>query len=266
MKKLLFLFNAGLFFLLSAQAQQQKTKVLLLGCFHFDNPGLDVARFEDANIVSAKRQQEVREVVDSLKKFRPDKIFVEVPVEFQAKMDSNVIKYKNGQFTLMATETHQLGYRLAKELNLPSLYAVDYRDSKFPYDSLVKSAMEANQFTLLENMKKTIDSIQEAFNASLKNNTIREILLSHNTNRVNDLQVGTYFDFLVAGKENNHIGSYLTSEWWRRNMVIYENILKRLSGKEQKILVIFGSGHTALLQVMMKYNKNFEIVPINSVL
>jgi hypothetical protein len=78
------------------------------------------------------------------------------------------------------------------------------------------------------------------------------------------LQVGAYFDFLVAGKQGNHIGSYLTSEWWRRNMIIYENILKNLNGKEEKILVIFGSGHTALLREMMKYNENFELITLKS--
>jgi len=48
-------------------------------------------------------------------------------------------------------------------------------------------------------------------------------------------------------------------------MIIYENILKRLDGKEKTILVIFGSGHTALLKEMMKYNKNFELVPVKSI-
>ena len=49
-------------------------------------------------------------------------------------------------------------------------------------------------------------------------------------------------------------------------MIIYENILKRLDGKEKKVLVIFGSGHTALIKEMMKYNKNFELVSLSSVL
>jgi len=79
-------------------------------------------------------------------------------------------------------------------------------------------------------MKKSIDSVQNDFNESLKKNTIRELLLNQNTEAAAELQVGGYFDFLVAGKEGNHVGSYLTSEWWRRNMIIYENILKRLDG------------------------------------
>ena len=266
MRKSLLFLAISLFIIISAKAQQKKTEVLLLGCFHFDNPGLDVAKFENANILSEKRQQEVKQVVEKLKQFKPDKIFIEAPVDYQGKLDSNIMKYKAGQFTLKANEIHQLGYRLAKELNLPTLYAVDYNDADFPYDSLVKSATEAKQFGLLEYMKRSIDSVQNDFNESLKKNTVREMLLSQNSKVTNEFQVGAYFDFLIAGKEGNHIGSYLTSEWWRRNMIIYENILKRLSGKEEKILVIFGSGHTSLLQVMMQYNTNFKLVSVNSVL
>jgi len=264
MKKFLLVLGSFLFMLISTMAQQKKTKVLLLGCFHFDNPGLDVAKFDNANIMSEKRQQEVMELLAKLKQFKPDKIFVEAPVNYQGKLDSNIMKYKAGQFTLQANEIHQIGYRLAKELNLPTLYAVDYQDADFPYDSLVKSAMEAKQMDLLGYMKKSIDSIQNAFNETLKTKSISEILLQQNSRTMNDLGVGFYFEFLIAGKEGNHVGSYLTSEWWRRNMIIYENILKRMTGKEDRILVIFGQGHTALLDAMMKYNKHFQIVPLST--
>lgn len=264
MKRIFLFCCISAFLAISAMAQDTKTKVLLLGCFHFDNPGLDVAKFENANILSEKRQKEVLEVVEILKQFGPDKVFMEVPAGLQGRLDSNISKYKNGQFTLSGSEIHQLGYRLAKELNLPTLYAVDYRDTEFPFDSLVKSATEAKQFGLLGNIKKAIDSIQNDFNELLKKNTVKELLLNQNADVAVELQVGWYFELLVAGKEGNHVGSYLTSEWWRRNMIIYENILKRLDGKEKKILVIFGSGHTALLNEMMKYNKRFELVPLGS--
>jgi len=254
------------FLFISVTAQHSKTKVLLLGCFHFDNPGLDVAKFDNVNILSDKRQQELKNVLGKLEQFKPDKIFVEMPVAQQGHLDSTLLKYKSGQLTLNAGEIHQLGFRLAKELNISSLYAVDYRESDFPFDSLVNSAKEARQYNLLGYIKTSIDSIQNEFNESLKKNTLRELLLNQNSKTTNEFQVGAYFDFLVAGEKGNHVGSYLTSEWWRRNMIIYENILKELDGKEKKILVIFGSGHTALLHEMMKYNKNFELVPLNSIL
>jgi hypothetical protein len=52
----------------------------------------------------------------------------------------------------------------------------------------------------------------------------------------------------------------MASEWWRRNMIIYENILKHLTGKEKRILVLFGSSHTALLKEFMKYNPSLKLV------
>ncbi len=39
-----------------------------------------------------------------------------------------------------------------------------------------------------------------------------------------------------------------------------------MKGKEVRILVIFGQGHAALLDALMKYNKNFELVPLSSIL
>ena len=62
-------------------ATSRKIKVLLLGTFHFDNPGLDIAKYESANVLTAKRQEEIKEVITRLGNFNPDKIFVEVVPE-----------------------------------------------------------------------------------------------------------------------------------------------------------------------------------------
>jgi hypothetical protein len=251
---------------LHAIAQTSSTEVLLLGCFHFDNPGLDVAKFEDADVLSPRRQLEIAAIIEKLKKFNPDKIFVEVPYSMQRQMDSSYRQYQSGKSTLRATETHQLGYRLAALLNHPTLYAVDFRETEFPFDSLMKSAMEANQMQLLQQVRITIDSVQGDFNLRIKTHTMSEMLIHQNDPDNRERAVGWYFDLLIAGKEGNHVGSYLTSEWWRRNMVIYENIQKKLDGKEKRILVIFGSGHTALLEAMMQYNKKLQIIPVEKVL
>lgn len=266
MVKYLFICLIGLLPVIAVTGQETKTRVLLLGCFHFDNPGLDVAKFKNADILSAQRQREVQELNERLLKFRPDKIFVEVPAERQLKLDSSFNRYKFHKAPLTASETHQVGYRLAAELQLPGLYAVDYRDSHFPFDSLMKSAVDAGQTHLTEGVKRIIDSIQNNFNNALTRYSIRELLIRQNSPSARQGAVGIYFDFLAAGKPGNHVGSYLTSEWWRRNMIIYENILKKLDGKEKNILVIFGSGHTALLELMMSYNRNLEVVKVEDVL
>ena len=79
-------------------------------------------------------------------------------------------------------------------------------------------------------------------------------------------RVGFCFDFLAAGDQKDHAGSYLVSEWFRRNMVINEQIMKQLDGKEKRILVLFGSGHTALLDSYMRAHQKLKVVPVEAVL
>ena len=265
MKKVVLSIFISLFYI-AIQAQQKPIKILLLGTFHFDNPGLDVAKFKDADVLSPQRQKEVTEVVEALKAFAPDKIFIESPPDGQSRIDSSVTEYRAGRMPLKGSEVHQLGYRLAKELNLPSVYGVDYRDADFPFDSLMKSAAAAGQTDIISFVQKVIDTVQKSFNEALQKSTIRQMLLRENTPEGIRMQLEFYFKLLPVGAPGNHVGSYLVSEWWRRNMVIYENILKHLTGKEERILVIFGSGHTAILNEMMKFNSNIELVPVEKVL
>src|SRR5262245_61544242 len=89
-----FLCLTVLFFLSSAPAQNKpRIKVLLLGVFHFANPGLDVAKFKSADILSEQRQKEVARVTAALKKFSPDKIFIEDVPENQNRIDSILDQY-----------------------------------------------------------------------------------------------------------------------------------------------------------------------------
>ena len=206
------------------------------------------------------------QVAEKIKSFSPDKIFIEATPESQGKIDSLFDEYKKGKYRLSSNEIDQLGLRLAKELNLSKVFPVDYRDADFPFDSLMKSAAEAGQTDIINSVQHTIDTVQTAFNEALAKSTITQMLLRENTPEAIRLQNEFYFRLLPVGKEGNHVGSYLVSEWWRRNMIICENILKRLDGNEKSILVIFGSGHTALLSQMMRYNPAIQLVSAENVL
>jgi len=266
MRKIFFSLAAFLF-LTSVTAQEKSpVRVLLLGVFHFDNPGLDVAQFKNADILSADRQKEVKEIVAKLKAFAPDKIFIESVPESQNRVDSLLEQYKKGNYVLTAGERDQLGFRLAGEMGHTSVYAVDYREADFPYDSLMKSAEEAGQTGIIKRILNLIDSVQNDFNTALSRSTVSQMLLRENSAEAIRMQNDFYFGVLPVGRPGNHVGSYLVSEWWRRNMIIYENILKRLDGSEKNILVIFGAGHTAVLSQLMQYNTDIELVQVADVL
>src|SRR5262245_14996166 len=106
MKKIVCYLLAVIFSTAILSQERKPVKVLLLGTFHFDNPGLDVAKFKNADILSSKRQQEVLEVVNALKKFSPDKIFVESPPDRQNRIDSSFSEYKSGRMELRGSELY----------------------------------------------------------------------------------------------------------------------------------------------------------------
>ena len=71
---------AVLFLSFSTVAQSNvkaKTKVFLLGVFHFDNPGMDLAKTKDTDIFSEKSQREIEDIVDIIASTKPEKIFLE---------------------------------------------------------------------------------------------------------------------------------------------------------------------------------------------
>src|SRR5262252_9303741 len=56
---------------------QSKAQVMILGVYHFANPGLDYVKSDLDDHLSEKRQKQIAEVVESLAKFRPTKIAIE---------------------------------------------------------------------------------------------------------------------------------------------------------------------------------------------
>jgi hypothetical protein len=55
----------------------EKPTVMLLGTFHM-RPSSDMHQLELDNLLAPKRQEEIREVVDRMKRYNPTKVAVEV--------------------------------------------------------------------------------------------------------------------------------------------------------------------------------------------
>jgi hypothetical protein len=63
------------------QSGAQKPTVLVLATYHMDNPGLDLMNVQSDDVLTEKRQKEIRQFVNLLKRFKPTKIAVEAPLE-----------------------------------------------------------------------------------------------------------------------------------------------------------------------------------------
>jgi hypothetical protein len=95
------------------------------------SPGRDVHNADVDDVLSPRRQQEMAELLDVLRRFRPTKVAVETDFD-SGTLAQRCQSYLAGEYTLSANEIDQIGIRLAGELGHETIYGVD-ADGEFPY-------------------------------------------------------------------------------------------------------------------------------------
>ncbi|MEM6772270.1 MAG: DUF5694 domain-containing protein [Bacteroidota bacterium] len=98
---------------------EQLPKVLLVGSFHFNYPNLDshkTSAEDQVDIATVEKQAEVRELLDYIARFKPNKIVVERRAG--SKINDYYKRYLNGNLDLPKGEIYQLGFRLGKRFNM----------------------------------------------------------------------------------------------------------------------------------------------------
>ena len=247
---------------------QPKTQIVLLGVYHLNNPGQDVAKVKVDDVLGAKRQAEIRRVVDALNAYAPEQIFTEYSTDQQARLDSLYQVYRAGGRRDKRGELDQIVFRLASELGLkPGQIAGVDATGDFPYDSLMKVASGAGQQALLSEMNQTIIDYTNWFDTYLRDHTVGEVLLRLNTPEQYRWDLGGYSNLVSqVGGLDNSVGAYLTAEWYKRNIYTHSNILKRIKPGTKRILVVFGASHAAVFNYLFSLSNRFEIVPLPQVL
>jgi hypothetical protein len=101
-----------------------RPEILLLGTYHMANPGHDIHNMQADDVLSPRRQQEIAQLIETLKRFHPTKIAIEADAGSQ-RVAREYSDYLAGKYTLSRNEIDQIGYRLAKELGHHTVYPVD---------------------------------------------------------------------------------------------------------------------------------------------
>ena len=247
--------------------KRQPTKTMLLGVWHFDYPNADSHKTSTENMVDVltpKRQKEIVEVVNLLKKFNPTKIYLES--RNQDSLDKLFESYKKGEQKGNGDEVVQLGMRLADLLKHDRVYAVDATNYAFDngkkYPEINDLWDEKYQLNLpkTEEYQKAYDEWNTYSNSLLKNQTILQQLLYENDPRNLRRAYGQYMVNGWLKTSNNNGPDALALQWYNRNLRIFNNILKTNPTAKDKILVIFGSSHIPLLQHSFEASPEFELV------
>jgi len=234
---------------LGQQATQQanigKPEVLVLGVYHMSNPGHDVFNMKADDVLAPKRQSEITELIEVLKKFQPTKVAIES--DPYGPRVGQYADYLAGKRTLTSNEIEQLGFRLAKEMGHKTIFPVDV-DGDFPWPRVVNYAKGSGRSKEMDAIMSEIGIMVKAQDQYLASHTILETLLYMNADAKVADDMGFYFREAHLGEPGDWPGADLVSDWFRRNMRIYSNVTRLVDSPNERVLVIYGNGHLGWLR------------------
>jgi hypothetical protein len=223
-----------------------RAEVLVLGTYHMGNPGHDIYNMRADDVLAPKRQAEMSQLIEVLKKFKPTKIAIESDA-YSDKIPKRYADYLAGKYELTPNEIDQIGLRLAKELGHKTVYPVD-ADGDFPYQRLVNYAKGKGQSKELDQVMNGFGEKTKAQGEFLASHTILETLLWANSEENVAYEDGQYMRLAHFGEAGDWAGADLNSDWYHRNMRIFSNITHLIDSPTERVLVIYGSGHLSWLQ------------------
>lgn len=257
---------------------QERTKVTILGTFHFAYPELDRIKTTSKDKIDfndPKRLSEVNDLVDKLAKFKPTIIALEIKTWDQAKTDSLYNLYLEGKYSLPVNESYMVGFQLAKKLGLKNVHCIDAWgniDAYFTGDGKNQFDPRPDKVNFMQKLEAFSDSllkakpVQETSGGKEKPYlTITEILRQLNQPEKIKNDHAQYFKnlFLFEEKEGDYAGvDWISSSWFNRNLRIFRNIQKLTENPDDKILVIYGSGHLGLLSQYISDSPGHILVPV----
>ena len=230
----------------SSAQSNARPEILVLGTYHMANPGHDIYNMHVDDVQSPKRQQEIAQLIEVLKRFRPTKIAIEAEVGSK-RVTQEYPAYLTGKYALSNNEIDQIGYRLAKELGHRVVYAVDV-DGDFPMQRVINYAKANGRTAKFDSIGARTGARVKAENDFLLSHTVLETLEYMNSDSMVARSVAEYFAMVPFGEPWEYAGSDLLASWYQRNIRIYRNIVALAESPNDRILVIYGAGHLGWLR------------------
>lgn len=240
------IFASTVLFAAAAMSVAQKPHIMILGTYHMGNPGLDLANVKADDVLAPKRQAEIADVIQVLKKFRPTKIVVEAPLNDE-KIQLRYQEYRACKVELRRNEIDQIGFRLAKEMGHAKVYPVDV-SGDFPFEKVMEFAARNGRQAEIDGAMKVMQSEVAKIDNSVKTGTILDTLKMMNSRASVEGGQGLYMSLAKFSAADNYAGPDLLAEWYKRNIRISANIHALAQSPNDRILVIYGAGHNYWLQ------------------
>lgn len=262
-----------------SQTQIKPTEILVIGTYHFNNPGLDVAQYKVLDIMGEKPQKQLEEITTAIAKFKPTKIFTEWELKDQLELDTLYNKYLDGTYFdyvakkypkrkfYVQNEIVQLAFRTAKKTGHKKVYAIDYQETSFEFDSIMKFADTLRLPTFKKDVMADIKDTEAQSNALFATNDLLKCLYYFNTTELRENDIPWYVGKINdSDKLGTYVGAFLASEWYRRNLYMLANIQKQTEANDNRIMVLAGASHITMFLDLLKHDSNYKIIELKEVM
>lgn len=245
---------------------EKRPEVLLLGTYHFSYPDADDYKTPDSlrvDILSEKRQLEIKEVLDAILRFKPTKIAIEAKAIEQPKYDSLYRLYKTGQLKTERDERYQLAFRLAKTLGHDKVYCIDaqpFVKTLYEIDSIADQKYTEKDDTVVTAIEERYDAFYNLDDSLQLHMKLIDYLTLINSDQYLRYDNGQYLYHTRKGTNAEPVGADgFISKWFNRNVRIYSSIERITTTKNDRVFVLFGGGHIPILKFLLESSQEFEL-------
>lgn len=236
-------------------AETATTRIMLVGTYHFSNPGKDLNNVKAVDVLAPQRQREIGSLVGALARFKPTHVGVEWPKDV---VQEQYAKFLEGTLPESRNEVVQLGFRLARDSGLKSVRGLDVAGD-FPFGPVAEWAEGHGR-------KGDIDALMEfgarevAHISGLQDRTsIGGVLRDLNTQASIARNHSFYPPMLTLGDGDEQPGVNLVSAWYTRNFAICARLLQWVKPGDRAV-VFYGQGHVYLLQQCLREQPGVQLV------
>lgn len=239
-----------------AAATDHPTEVLLVGTYHFSNPGADLNNVKVDDVLMPKRQAEIAAVAAALARFKPTRVAVEWPEDIT---NERYAKYLAGTLPASRNEVVQLGFRLAQSMKLTEVNGLDV-EGDFPFEDVQKWAADHGRGGEIDRLLALGAAETDKLTKLQDSHSVGGILRYLNGAAEIALNHSFYPPMLTMGGGADQPGVKLVSSWYTRNIAICAKLIQTVKPGD-RVVVFFGQGHVYLLAQCIREQPGFKLVP-----
>src|SRR5436305_14477228 len=160
-----------------------RIQVMVLGTYHFDNPGQDLHNMKVDSVLMPAKQAELADVGSRLAKFNPTKIAVEALSDRPDFVSNKFDGFTPDKLSKDPDERTQIAFRLAHQLGQKSVYGIDEQSKTidyYPFDKVDTYAKAHAQGAALSRMQEEVGEMMKQMEIAEKTKPIRVMLADVN--------------------------------------------------------------------------------------